>query len=109
MMGLRYPAACCGVVHSQPNFKMLRLPTALGYLGLRLADKGEIENLFRPHVAGDTRKAFAPVYDDLLQPFRNRSVARDGFHMVVVNPPHEIAVFVPGELHDRGDSLLAMG
>ena len=86
----------------------LRLPTALRHVGLRFTDERKIEDLFGSDLASNSRQAFAPVNHDLLQAFGNGSVARYGFHVLVVNARHEITVFVPREFHYSADSLLAI-
>lgn len=87
----------------------LGTPTALGDFGLRAAQIREVENFFRTNLAVYSNQPFAAVDNDALKSFRNGSVFRDGFHVLVVRPSHQLPVFLPGELHDQRNGFLPAG
>jgi hypothetical protein len=50
------------------------------------------------------------VFDDNpLQPLRNRSIHRYGFHAFIISALSQLAVGLPGKLDKRRDRFLALG
>src|SRR5215467_10714686 len=57
----------------------------LWFSGLSALQVGEVKNFLRPNVPRYADQAFAALDNDALEPLRNRSIASNGFHVVVID------------------------